>query len=88
MASAGIPPASAVGKPSSNAMFVDKLPEEINEMKIKDDKVEKVAFSQILIAKREGFLCLVIFFSLLFHFSVDNSFVVGTGSNSGGWKWN
>ncbi|RVW46555.1 Shaggy-related protein kinase epsilon [Vitis vinifera] len=41
MASAGIPPASAVGKPSGNTMFVDKLPEEINEMKIRDDKVEK-----------------------------------------------
>uniref|UniRef100_A0A251TXD0 Uncharacterized protein n=2 Tax=Helianthus annuus TaxID=4232 RepID=A0A251TXD0_HELAN len=30
-----------VEKVNDDAMFVDKLPEEINEMKIKDDKVEK-----------------------------------------------
>ncbi|GLT53640.1 hypothetical protein SLA2020_268980 [Shorea laevis] len=46
MASAGIAPASvapasAVGKPAGEAMIVDKLPEEINEMKIRDEKVEK-----------------------------------------------
>ncbi|KAK2661736.1 hypothetical protein Ddye_000310 [Dipteronia dyeriana] len=41
MASADMAPASAVGKPGRNGMFVDKLPEEINEMKIKDEKVEK-----------------------------------------------
>ena len=85
MASAGIPPASAVGKPSGNTMFVDKLPEEINEMKIRDDKVEKVVFSQILRAKLEGFLYLILLFC---PFSVDNLFVVGNGSNSGRWKWN
>ena len=68
MASAGIPPAVAVGKPSGDAMFVDKLPEEINEMKIRDDKVEKVAFSQLLIAKLEGFSCLILLFSFIFHF--------------------
>ena len=33
----------AVDKVDSDSMFVDKLPEEINEMKIRDDKVEKVA---------------------------------------------
>lgn len=52
MASAGIAPAnvapaSAVGKPAGEAMIVDKLPEEINEMKIRDEKVEKVGFSNI-----------------------------------------
>ncbi|KAJ0702433.1 hypothetical protein HanPI659440_Chr14g0529451 [Helianthus annuus] len=31
-----------VEKVNDDAMFVDKLPEEINEMKIKNDKVEKV----------------------------------------------
>ncbi|KAG2714566.1 hypothetical protein I3843_03G036700 [Carya illinoinensis] len=41
MATAGTAPASAVGKPSGEAMIVDKLPEEINEMKIRDEKVEK-----------------------------------------------
>ena len=41
MASGGVMP-SAVGKPKIDAMLVDKLPEEINEMKIKDEKVEKV----------------------------------------------
>lgn len=29
-------------KPKCDAMLVDKLPDEINEMKIKDEKVEKV----------------------------------------------
>ncbi|XP_077210436.1 shaggy-related protein kinase epsilon-like [Tasmannia lanceolata] len=38
MASADIGPPSAVVKPSGNTMSVDKLPEEINEMKIRDDK--------------------------------------------------
>lgn len=47
MASAGTAPASAVGKPSGEAMIVDKLPEEINEMKIRDEKVEKVGLSYI-----------------------------------------
>ncbi|KAJ4834177.1 Shaggy- protein kinase epsilon [Turnera subulata] len=41
MASAGMAPAPEVGKPSGDAMLVDKLPEEINEMKIRDEKVEK-----------------------------------------------
>ena len=41
MASAGSVP-SGMGKPSGDAMLVDKLPEEINEMKIRDDKTEKV----------------------------------------------
>lgn len=41
MASGGVIP-SAIGKPKMDAMLVDKLPEEINEMKIKDEKVEKV----------------------------------------------
>lgn len=34
---------STVEKVEDDSMFVDKLPEEINEMKIRDDKVEKVA---------------------------------------------
>lgn len=42
MASAGMAPASGFGKPSGDTMLVDKLPEEINEMKIKDEKIEKV----------------------------------------------
>lgn len=33
---------SVAGRPKPDAMLVDKLPEEINEMKIKDDKQEKV----------------------------------------------
>nr|GMD58094.1 shaggy-related protein kinase epsilon [Ipomoea batatas] len=32
---------SVAGRPKPDAMLVDKLPEEINEMKIKDDKQEK-----------------------------------------------
>lgn len=43
MASAGpaVPPASSVENPNgSKARLADKLPEEINEMKIKDEKVK------------------------------------------------
>lgn len=40
MASAGTAPAaSAVKNRGGSAMFADKLPEEINDMKIKDEKV-------------------------------------------------
>lgn len=47
MASGGMAPAIAVGKPAGDAMIVDTLPEEINEMKIRDEKVEKVSSSNI-----------------------------------------
>lgn len=47
MASGGMAPAIVVGKPAGDAMIVDTLPEEINEMKIRDEKVEKVSFSNI-----------------------------------------
>ncbi|CAK9161786.1 unnamed protein product [Ilex paraguariensis] len=40
MTSGGTMP-SEIGKPSGDTMFVDKLPEGINEMKIQDGKVEK-----------------------------------------------
>lgn len=43
MASVGMAPLTAE-KVDGDSMFVDKLPEEINEMKIRDDKVEKVVF--------------------------------------------
>lgn len=39
MASAGTAAAPAAENPSGNTKFADKLPEEINEMKIKDEKV-------------------------------------------------
>jgi hypothetical protein len=42
MASGAIAP-TAADKIGANSIFIDKLPEEINEMTIKDDKVEKVA---------------------------------------------
>lgn len=42
MASGGMAPMT-VDKVDGDSMFVDKLPEEINEMKIRDDKAEKVA---------------------------------------------
>ena len=45
MASAGAIPASDVAKPSGNSGFADKLPDEINEMKIRDEKAEKVGSS-------------------------------------------
>lgn len=45
MASGCIMP-SAGGKPQTDVMLVDKLPEEINEMKIRDDKAEKVGLGR------------------------------------------
>ena len=41
MASIGMVPTLAIGKPISNTTFVNKLPEGINEMKIKGEKFEK-----------------------------------------------
>lgn len=37
--------ASAVGMDGGDSMIIDKLPEEINEMKIKDEKVLEALFS-------------------------------------------
>lgn len=46
MASVGTLPASSVATKQSNASIcAEKLPEGINEMKIKDDKVEQLIFS-------------------------------------------
>ena len=59
MASGGMAPAIVVGKPAGDAMIVDTLPEEINEMKIRDEKVEKVSFSNI-------HKCFFLMFSFLF----------------------
>lgn len=44
MASVDTAPSSTVGKSTRDKMSVDKLPEEINEMKIRDDKVINVGF--------------------------------------------
>ncbi|GJW84815.1 shaggy-related protein kinase epsilon isoform X1 [Tanacetum coccineum] len=41
MASGGVAPAAGAGVGTDDSMMVDKLPKEINDMKIKDDKVEK-----------------------------------------------
>lgn len=80
MASAGAAPASTVGKPGGNTGFADKLPDEINEMKIKDEKAEKVGFSWT-----RRFTCVFrISHSLFYSFY----FVAGSGSSSSRWKWN
>lgn len=41
MASVGVAPTSGLREPSGHAVGVDKLPEELNDMKIRDDKVCK-----------------------------------------------
>lgn len=85
MATAGMAPASALPKPNDDAMLVDKLPEEINEMKIKDEKVEKVPLHKFKDNLSPFFLINNIWtlvvnncFSFLYHFSV-----IGNGSNRG-----
>lgn len=40
MASLGVAPTSGLREPSSHAVGVDRLPEEMNDMKIRDDKVD------------------------------------------------
>jgi len=46
MASVGTLPASSMATKQSNASIcAEKLPEGINEMKIKDDKVEELRFN-------------------------------------------
>lgn len=42
--------ASNAGKPGDDSMTVEKLPEEINEMKIKDEKVQELVFCVCLVA--------------------------------------
>ena len=39
MASVGVAPASGMREPSNHNVGVDRLPEEMNDMKIRDDKV-------------------------------------------------
>lgn len=39
MASVGVVPAPGVREPSGHTAGVDRLPEEMNDMKIRDDKV-------------------------------------------------
>lgn len=51
MASVGVAPTSCVRESSGHTVGVDKLPEEMNDMKIRDDKV---------------YMSLVNFFALLF----------------------
>lgn len=41
MASVGVAPTSGLRESSGHAVGVDKLPEEMNDMKIRDDKVCK-----------------------------------------------
>ena len=83
MASTGMAPApsSAVGNPTGNTTFVDKLPEEINEMKIKDEKVEKVS-------PHKSLYDVLSLYGRSFFLMYQNFCVLGNGSNSGGWKWN
>lgn len=54
MATAGV----AAELPKCDAMLVNKLPEEINVMKIKDDKVEKVVFFSGDCIEHLVYLCL------------------------------
>lgn len=39
MASVGVPPASGLRDTSGHALGTDRLPEEMNDMKIRDEKV-------------------------------------------------
>ena len=45
MASVSVVPASGLREPSGNAVGVDNLPNEMNDMKIRDDKVNHVTSS-------------------------------------------
>ncbi|PWA48239.1 Protein kinase, catalytic domain-containing protein [Artemisia annua] len=79
MACGAIAP-TTVDKIGANSMFVDKLPEEINEMTIKDDKVEKVASCYSKAIDCSGHF---IFQSLLMmQLSLKSAFVIGNGSKN------
>lgn len=47
MASVGMAPTSVLRDPSGHAAGVDRLPEEMNDMKIRDDKVCTIQFCNI-----------------------------------------
>ena len=65
-----------------NTCFADKLPDEINEMKIKDEKSEKVGFS------RTCLFTFVLYFPFVDIYIYIYFLVAGSGSSSGGWKSN
>lgn len=45
MASVGVVPSSGVGESSKNTIGLDRLPSKINDMKIRDDKVDNSIFT-------------------------------------------
>lgn len=47
MASASVVAASGLREPSVNTVGVDKLPEEMNDMKIRDEKVDDVVIIHV-----------------------------------------
>ena len=49
MASVGVAPTSGLREQSGHAAGVDRLPEEMNDMKIRDDKVWWLCLNLILI---------------------------------------
>lgn len=49
MASVSVVPASGLRDPSGNTVSVDKLPEEMNDMKIRDDKVNDMLMVVVLL---------------------------------------
>lgn len=56
MASVGVAPTSGLREPGANAGGIDKLPDEMNDMKIRDDKVN---VSLLLHATLDCFGCLL-----------------------------
>ena len=48
MASVSVAPTSGIRDPSGNTAGVDKLPDEMNDMKIRDDKVSNFSYPSLL----------------------------------------
>jgi hypothetical protein len=78
MGSVGVAPSSGLREASVHNAGVDKLPEEMNDMKIRDDKVWQSAPCR-------WFMPLFVVFSGFRMQSLTQVCFSGNGGNSGGW---
>lgn len=84
MASVSIVPASGLKNASGSSISVDKLPDEMNDMKIRDDKAGQVFFSHLC-----PYLPLISLIPIrqLSCSSTFHVFIIGNGSSLCWWEW-
>lgn len=89
MASANVAPASGIGEPGGNTAGLDRLPDEMNNIKLRDDKVDDLAFSFLLFTNHYFINCFYNYCSpYVMHHSyqyqdIEPTFVDGNGAETG-----